>query len=140
VCGTEGDPDVPITDGSGSVGDPMDYDSGFTSADLTGARSVTADLDGDGVTEVVVAPVCNWGGSGHATPVAVLHALPDGRAQLVAPVMDYGRGARDVSSLRLDGDVLVIDGNEWTAGDAMCCPSLSFVERHRFVDGDWQPA
>lgn len=141
VCsGFLGDEAAPVRIEGGDGATTTDHMSeDYVHAMIRPEATALVDIDGDGASELVVSPVCNWGGSGYSTPVAVLTAEPGGDPQVVGEVLDvYGRSDRDVTTIDVDDDAtIVISGGEWSGSDPMCCASGDFTARWRFSEGSW---
>lgn len=138
--GTPADAPLQLADGAGSRGtDPMTEDVLNVAIDPTGVAYL--DVNGDGQDELIIAVMCNWGGSGYSTNIAAITVGPDGNPMLAdEPLAHYGRGGRAVTTLATDDSepgILIVSGDEWVYEDAFCCPSLEFTARWRVDDGTW---
>ena len=84
-------------------------------------HSATGDLDDDGLNEIVVALVTDFGGSGSYVYLAVVDTTESGTRS----VATTGLGDRvRIRSLAIENGLVVIETTEHGPDDAMCCPTL----------------
>lgn len=136
VCGDDVGP-VPIGSEGYGKSRPEPTSTDYVAIEFEN-QFVTTDVDGDGIVEAVVAPLCNWGGTAYSTPVAALRVGSKGIEILGGVSNEFGRTTRAIKRIStVDGGV-VVSGEAWVDGDGPCCPSSTFTARLRFVDGRWQ--
>lgn len=139
ICGSSA-PEGLITlrDGLGeNAADPMSMD--YVGIELDSDGWTRVDVDGDGTMELVMAPTCNWGGSGYWTPLVALTVGEDGRLAIVGEVLEeHGRGSEAIVTVEASDDATVlVGGGKWDESDALCCPSAQFEQKWRMDGAKW---
>jgi len=130
--GTPG-PAIQLTGGSGESTSDV-TDPSYVGASLL-TPNVTADVNGDGVQDLVVVVACGWGGSVSVTNVVALDTSPAGGLKLALPALTKVAGK--VQNVALDGSTLVLTEAVLAPGDALCCPSQTTVERWSGAGSTW---
>lgn len=98
------------------------------------------DVDGDGSLELLAVVICSPGGSSYVWFLVV--AFGEGGAVVGSPLRfttpTPGWAQSVISSIRVDGNTLVIDGLDFADNDAHCCPSVASTTRWQPSGGSWQ--
>jgi hypothetical protein len=94
-----------------------------------------ADLDGDGVEDVVISSVLSTGGTGHFSDIRIYTMRAANIVELAAiPGGDRGDGG--IRHVALDGNAVIVDRNVLAEGDGVCCASGSQRERWIWRSGE----
>ena len=93
-----------------------------------------ADLDGDGVEDVVISSVTSTGGTGHFSQIE-LFTIRDHKVVALGAIPGGDRGDGGIRALHLDGRTVVVERNVLAEGDGACCASQFQVERWTWKNG-----
>lgn len=139
ICGKySADGRVSLIDGSGQTSTDV-ADSGYAGIELGTSSWDLVDVDGNGTAELVIAPMCNGGGSGYSTPLAALTVGQDGQLTVVGEVLEeYGRGSEAISIVEaVDDATVLVGGDRWVQNDPSCCGSEQFEQKWRMDGARW---
>jgi hypothetical protein len=129
---------VTVKDGQADFGiddDNKAVPGGAGNGSYTVERPLFADLDGDGVEDVVIASALSTGGTGHFSEIRI-YTLRAGKIVPLAMIPGGDRGDGGIRHVALDGAAILVERNVLAEGDGVCCPSGAQRERWVWRGGE----
>ncbi len=123
---------VQLTDGKYESSPPGSPD--YASATLMD-HSARGDLNGDGVDEIAVAVVENYGGTGNFVFIAV-YTLTSGEPVFQTSTLVDDRPA--INALSIENGEIFLDAITHDAEDPFCCPTLHNQRHYQLIDDQLQ--
>lgn len=103
-------------------------DAGTSDGSFRVEPPLYADLDADGVEDVVISSVTGTGGTGHFSQIEIF-TMRDHKVVTLGAIPGGDRGDGGIRKVRVDGNAVIVERNVLAEGDGACCASQFQIER-----------